>query len=56
MGTKFAANAVEFILIQVKKFADPITGTSNATSPETATLLGLKVICSGIQQKQKKFK
>ncbi|MCP9265369.1 6-phosphofructokinase [Dirofilaria immitis] len=42
MGTKLAANALEFILAQAKKYVDLKTGINNATTTDTATLLGLK--------------
>lgn len=45
MGTKLAANALEFILAQAKKYVDPATGMTNATAVDSATLLGLKVLC-----------
>lgn len=44
MGTKLAANALEFILTQAKKYTDPASGITNATATDSATLLGLKVI------------
>lgn len=43
MGTKLAARALEFITSQILKYIDPKTGTLNAVSPDSATLLGLMV-------------
>ncbi|MCP9257259.1 ATP-PFK [Dirofilaria immitis] len=41
MGTKLAARALEFIVLQIQKYADPKTGTMNAVFPDSASLLGL---------------
>lgn len=43
MGTKLAARALEFIISQILKYIDPKTGIVSATSPDSATLLGLLV-------------
>ncbi|VDK66066.1 unnamed protein product [Onchocerca ochengi] len=42
MGTKLAANALEFILTQAKKYIDPASGVNNAITADSATLLGLQ--------------
>ncbi|VIO87926.1 Uncharacterized protein BM_BM8557 [Brugia malayi] len=42
MGTKLAANALEFILVQAKKYIDLSSGITSATAADSATLLGLK--------------
>ncbi|VDK84040.1 unnamed protein product [Onchocerca ochengi] len=41
LGTKLAARALEFIVSQILKYADPKTGNLNAVSPDSAALLGL---------------
>lgn len=45
LGTKLAARALEFIVSQILKYADPKTGNLNAVSPDSAALLGLMVSC-----------
>lgn len=43
MGTKLAARALEYLITQIKDHVNQDTGENKATSPETATLLGLQV-------------
>jgi hypothetical protein len=42
MGTKMAARALEHLISQAKQYIDPVKGENNATSSDTATLLGLR--------------
>ncbi|VDN39763.1 unnamed protein product [Gongylonema pulchrum] len=42
MGTKLAARALEYIITQAKEYVDPNTGSLNAVSADSATLLGLR--------------
>lgn len=43
MGTKLAARALEYLITQIKEHVNQDTGENKATSPDTATLLGLQV-------------
>ncbi|KAI1730629.1 phosphofructokinase domain-containing protein [Ditylenchus destructor] len=42
MGTKLAARAVEYLVMQIRQFVDVEKGENGATVPDTATLLGLR--------------
>lgn len=43
MGTKLAAKAAEHLIMQINKYIN-LNGEINANTPETVTLLGLRVI------------
>ncbi|KAH7723923.1 6-phosphofructokinaseliver type-like protein [Aphelenchoides avenae] len=53
MGTKLAARALEYLITQIKDHVNQDTGENKATSPETATLLGLqgrKVVFTPVEE------
>ena len=43
LGTKFGARALEHLLDQMRNFIDLPSKTNGATTPDTATLIGLIV-------------